>query len=132
MFDLVADVEKYPAFLPWCVALRILQKDITDGQGLLTADMIVAYKVFREKFRSRVTLDRANYAIEASYLDGPFRTLENHWRFIDQPEGGSMIDFEITFEFKNFLLQAAAQAVLDKVFARMSDAFVARADEIYG
>ena len=132
MFDLVADVDNYPAFLPWCVALRVLRKDVHEGQGTLTADMVVAYKVFREKFRSKVTLDRANYAIEASYLDGPFKNLENHWRFIEQPEGGSLIDFEIVFEFKNFLLQTAAQAVFDRVFARMSEAFVTRADEIYG
>jgi len=132
MFDLVADVDQYPAFLPWCVALRVIKKDIADGQGTLTADMIVAYKVFREKFRSQVTLDRAHYAIDVSYQDGPFKNLENRWRFIDQPDGGSVIDFEIIFEFKNFLLQAAAQAVFDKAFSRMSDAFVARADEIYG
>ncbi len=131
MFDLVADVDQYPQFLPWCVALRVIKQDIADGQGTLTADMIVAYKVFREKFRSKVTLDRAHYAIEASYLDGPFKNLENRWRFIDQSEGGSVIDFEIIFEFKNFILQAAAQAVFDKAFSRMSEAFVMRADEVY-
>lgn len=132
MFDLVADVEKYPAFIPWCVALRILEKDVADGQGTMTADMVVAYKVFREKFRSHVILDRENKSIEARYLDGPFRNLENHWRFIDQPEGGSEIDFAIDFEFRNFLLQATAHAVFDKAFARMSEAFVKRADEVYG
>lgn len=132
MFDLVADVEKYPAFIPWCVALRILEKDVTDGRGTMTADMVVAYKVFREKFRSHVVLDRENKSIEARYLDGPFRNLENHWRFIDRPEGGSEIDFAIDFEFRNFLLQATAQAVFDKAFARMSEAFVKRADEVYG
>jgi len=132
MFDLVADVDQYPVFLPWCVALRVIKKDIDDGQGTLTADMIVAYKVFREKFRSKVTLDRAHYAIDVCYQDGPFKNLENRWRFIDQPDGGSVIDFEIIFEFKNFILQAAAQAVFDKAFSRMSEAFVTRADEIYG
>jgi len=132
MFDLVADVDQYPAFLPWCVALRVIKKDIDDGQGTLTADMVVAYKVFREKFRSKVTLDRAHYAIDVCYQDGPFKNLENRWRFIDQPDGGSVIDFEIIFEFKNFILQAAAQAVFDKAFSRMSEAFVTRADEIYG
>ncbi|MBL4620226.1 MAG: type II toxin-antitoxin system RatA family toxin [Marinicaulis sp.] len=132
MFDLVADVDQYPVFLPWCVALRVIKKDIDDGQGTLTADMIVAYKVFREKFRSKVTLDRAHYAIDVCYQDGPFKNLENRWRFIDQPDGGSVIDFEIIFEFKNFILQAAAQTVFDKAFSRMSEAFVMRADEIYG
>ena len=133
MFDLVADVEKYPQFLPWCVALRVIERnDAAAGQGTLTADMVVAYKVFRERFRSRVTLDRAGKRIAAAYVDGPFRNLENRWRFIDRPDGGSTIDFEIAFEFKNILLQATAQAVFDRAFARMSDAFVKRADEVYG
>lgn len=130
MFDLVADVERYPEFLPWCVALRIIERD--HKAGTLTADMVVAYKVFRERFRSKVTLNRAEKHIEAFYIDGPFRNLENRWRFTDKSEGGSVIDFEISFEFRNFLLQATAQAVFDKAFARMSEAFVKRAEEVYG
>lgn len=130
MFALVADVERYPEFLPWCVGLRIIDED--KNAGTLTADMIVAYKVFRERFRSRVQLDHKRKHIEAAYVDGPFRNLENRWRFTDKPEGGSVIDFEIAFEFKNFLLQATAQAVFDKAFSRMSEAFVKRADEVYG
>lgn len=132
MFDLVADVEKYPEFLPWCVALRVLQNSAVGGQGGLTAEMIVAYKVFRERFRSKVFLDRAAGTIDAEYMDGPFRSLQNHWRFIDKPEGGSVIEFEIAFEFKNFVLQATAHTVFEKAFARMSEAFVKRADEVYG
>lgn len=127
MFALVADVETYPEFLPWCVGLRIVER----GPAKVTADMIVAYKVFRERFRTQVTLDRADKHIDVAYVDGPFRTLENRWRFTDKPEGGSVIDFDIEFEFKNFLLQATAQAVFDKAFARMSEAFVKRAGEIY-
>lgn len=132
MFDLVADVKRYPEFLPWCNALRIVKSDVADGQGTMTADMVVAYKVFRERFRSQVSLNRSDKEIEAAYLDGPFRNLENHWRFEDKPEGGSRIHFEIDFEFKNFLLQATAQAVFDKAFSRMSEAFVERAHEVYG
>ena len=132
MFDLVADVEKYPDFLPWCIALRVLQADKTGGQGAVTAEMVVAYKVFRERFRSKVLLDRENKTIDAEYIDGPFRSLQNHWRFKDRPDGGSIIDFEIAFEFRNFLLQATARAVFDKAFSRMSEAFVKRADEVYG
>lgn len=127
MYALVADVEKYPEFLPWCVALRVIER----SDAGLTADMVVAYKVFRERFRSKVVLDPKNNRIEAHYVDGPFRNLENRWRFTDRAEGGSVIDFEIAFEFKNFLLQATAQAVFDKAFSRMSDAFVKRADEVY-
>ncbi|WP_411820565.1 type II toxin-antitoxin system RatA family toxin [Hyphococcus formosus] len=132
MFDLVADVKRYPEFLPWCNALRIVKSDVIDGQGTLTADMVVAYKVFRERFRSHVTLDRAQKQIDTTYVDGPFSNLENRWRFEDLPEGGSRIHFEIAFEFKNFLLQATAQAVFDKAFGRMSEAFVKRAHEVYG
>ena len=132
MFDLVADVERYPEFLPWCAALRVLERDAADGKETLTADMIVAYKVFRERFRSRVAFDRAAGMIDVEYIDGPFRSLQNHWRFSDLSEGGSVVDFEIVFEFRNFLLQATAQGVFEKVFSRMSAAFIARADDVYG
>jgi coenzyme Q-binding protein COQ10 len=132
MFALVADVERYPEFLPWCVGLRVIERSETK----ITADMIVAYKVFRERFRSRVTLDPESRRIDVAYVDGPFRNLENRWRFTDKPSGGpssgSVIDFDIEFEFRNFLLQATAQAVFDKAFARMSEAFVKRAHEVYG
>ncbi|WP_428409654.1 type II toxin-antitoxin system RatA family toxin [Hyphococcus sp.] len=128
MFALVADVEKYPEFLPWCAALRVIER----SENALTADMVVAYSVFREHFRTRVTMDRVNKSIDVAYVNGPFRNLENRWRFTDKAEGGSVIDFEIEFEFKNFLLQATAQAVFDKAFARMSEAFVKRAEDVYG
>ena len=133
MFDLVADVDRYPEFLPWCVALRVVERRVNeDGRGTILADMVAAYKMFRERFRSRVALDRAAGTIDVEYISGPFRSLHNRWRFIDRPGGGSVIDFEIDFEFRNFLLQATAQAVFDKVFGRMSGAFVARADDVYG
>ena len=133
MFDLVADVDRYPEFLPWCVALRVVERRVNeDGRGTILADMVAAYKMFRERFRSRVALDRAAGTIDVEYISGPFRSLHNRWRFIDRPGGGSVIDFEIDFEFRNFLLQATAQAVFDKVFGRMSSAFVARADDVYG
>lgn len=132
MFDLVADVDRYPEFLPWCIALRIVDRDVTAGKGVLTADMVAAYKMFRERFRSRVMLDKEAGLIDVDYIDGPFRSLHNIWRFIDKPEGGSIVDFEIAFEFRNFLLQATAQAVFDKVFSRMSDAFIERAAVVYG
>lgn len=128
MFALVADVERYPEFIPWCVALRVVER----GEGTLFADMVVAYKVFRERFRSRVTLDPGAGRITAEYVDGPFRTLKNEWSFADLPEGGSTIDFLIDFEFRNFILQATAQTVFDKAFAKMADAFVARAKAVYG
>jgi coenzyme Q-binding protein COQ10 len=128
MFALVADVERYPDFIPWCVALRVVER----GEGTLLADMVVAYKVFRERFRSRVTLDPEGARITATYVDGPFRSLRNEWSFRDRAGGGSTIDFLIDFEFRNFILQATAQQVFDKAFARMADAFVARAKTVYG
>ncbi len=132
MYDLVADVERYPEFLPWCAGLRVVKKDITNGHGALTADMLVAYKVFREKFRSHVNLNKSDYRIEVEYADGPFRHLQNLWRFEDQAQSGSIIDFEIHFEFKNVFLQTAAKVVFEKAFLRMSDAFIARAADVYG
>ncbi len=133
MFDLVANVERYPEFLPWCVALRVIRRDVNDAGGDILAEMIVAYKVFREKFKSAVTLDNERKHIEAHYIDGPFRELRNRWRFEDRPDdGGSVVHFFIEFEFKNVLLQATARTVFEKAFARMTDAFVKRADELYG
>lgn len=133
MFNLVADVGRYPEFLPWCAALRVVGREVDEtGVGTVTADTVVAYKMFRERFRTRVLLDKPQRKIDVEYVSGPFRTLHNLWRFVDLPEGGSVIDFEIDFEFRNFLLQATVQAVFDKAFTRMSDAFVARADDVYG
>ena len=132
MFDLVADVERYPAFLPWCIALRVVDRKTDEGAGMLLADMIVAYKVFREKFRSKVTLDPASHSIDAHYTDGPFSALRTRWRFADYAEGGSNIDFFIEFRFRSTILHTTATMVFEKAFARMTDAFVARAFEIYG
>lgn len=131
MFDLVADVERYPEFLPHCVALRVLSRDVVSGSGVVTAEMVVAYGAFRERFKSLVRLDRAMMTIEASYIEGPFRSLHNFWRFAELQKG-SEVDFVIDFEFNSFLLQAAAAAVFERAFEKMSDAFVARAHEIYG
>lgn len=132
MFDLVAEVERYPEFVPHCAALRVVERQETDARGRerLVADMVVAYRAFRETFRSRVTLDRPALRIEADYLEGPFRHLRTLWRFEAAP-GGTEIDFTISFAFRNFILQAAAGAVFEKVFMRMTDAFIRRAHELY-
>ena len=131
MFDLVADVEKYPEFIPYCIGLRIVSDNAEDGIGALTADMLVAYKVFREKFRSRAQLDRPNGRIDVDYVDGPFRHLHNKWRFTNKPSGGSVVEFEIDFEFRSLLLQATARTVFEKAFIKMTDAFVERAEKVY-
>jgi len=132
MFALVADIERYPEFLPWCVALRVAERRRDDHLEFVVADMAVAYKVFRERFRSLVRLDYASKSIDVEYVDGPFRSLANNWAFTDAANGGSIVDFSIEFEFRNLLMQATAQSVFEKAFAKMSDAFVDRADIVYG
>lgn len=132
MFALVADVERYPDFLPWCVALRVVERRQEGEYGSITADMVVAYKVFREQFRSRVRLDRPHMRIEVEYVDGPFRTLKTLWSFRDFPGSGSIVDFKIEFEFRNLILQATARAVFEKAFSRMAEAFTDRARIVYG
>jgi coenzyme Q-binding protein COQ10 len=130
MFDLVADIEKYPEFIPHCIGLRIVSNEVSAGSGLMLADMIVAYGAFRERFRTEVELDRKGSRISADYVEGPFRRLHNLWRFRDLDEG-SEVDFLIDFELRSLLLQATAAAMFEAVFARMTDAFVRRAAEVY-
>ncbi|MEM9495125.1 MAG: type II toxin-antitoxin system RatA family toxin [Pseudomonadota bacterium] len=138
MFDLVSDVERYPAFLPWCSALRIVKRTGDEDHGEIIADMVVAYKVFREKFRSRVILDRAAGTVCVDRMDGPFRTLRTDWRFADSTgvdtnaDSGSVVYFEITFELKNLLFQRAAQLFFERKFLQMSEAFIDRAHDVYG
>lgn len=131
MFELVADVERYPEFLPHCAAIRIVRSDLRDGSGELVSDMIVAYAAFRETFTTHVTLDRNAHRIETRYVAGPFRKLYNLWRFTDLAGGGAEVDFTIDFEFRNILLQTVAKTVFERAFAKMSEAFVTRADEVY-
>ncbi len=131
MFDLVADVERYPEFIPYCVGLRKVRDGSEDGVGEMTADMLVAFGVFREKFRSRVRLDRPSGVIDVEYVEGPFRRLTNRWRFENRQGGGSRVDFDIEFEFRSRLLEAAARRFLEKVVVKMADAFVSRAHVLF-
>lgn len=132
MFDLVADVEKYPEFLPLCQALRIRQREERNGLPVVIADMTVAYKVFRETFRSQVTLDRPNRTITVAYLDGPFRQLENRWQFKPDGENACVVDFFIAWELRSRALALVVGAVFERVFRRYAEAFEARADVVYG
>ena len=126
MFDLVADIEKYPEFLPWCVGTRIRSRDGDE----VVADMIIGYKMFRERFTSRVTLDRP-HRIDVEYSDGPFNYLHNHWIF--EPDGqGTCIDFFVDFEFKSRILQAMIGVVFGEAVRIMVNAFERRAEAIYG
>jgi coenzyme Q-binding protein COQ10 len=133
MFDLVADVEKYPLFLPLCEALRVRRRsEDSQGRTVIVADMTVAYKMFRETFTSRVTLDRDGLKILVEYLDGPFSHLENRWGFRDDAKGGSVVEFFIDYAFRSRTLGFVMGAMFDAAFRRFADAFERRADTVYG
>ena len=132
MFALVADVEKYPQFLPLCEGLVVRRRTPReDGGEVLLADMTVGYKAIRETFTSRVTLDPANLKILVEYVDGPFRYLENRWSF--KPlDTGSEIGFFISYEFASRMLGLLMGAMFDKAFRKFAEAFERRADAVYG
>jgi coenzyme Q-binding protein COQ10 len=126
MFQVVADIEKYPEFLPWVVALRILKRERMRERDVLFAEMAVGFGALRERYTSRVVLDPADYRVDVTQTEGPFKQLENHWKFTPA-ETGSKLEFSIAFEFKSRLLNAVAGAAFEKVLLRMADAFEARA-----
>lgn len=130
MFDLVADVERYPEFVPLCESLTVTSREVTGNREILVAKMAVGYKAIRENFTTRVTLHRDRNEILVEYLDGPFRHLENRWRFIPMPQG-SEIDFYLDYEFRSRMLAMLMGAVFDKAFSKFSAAFEARAHRIY-
>ncbi|WGD48646.1 SRPBCC family protein [Bradyrhizobium sp. CB1650] len=133
MFDLVADVERYPEFVPLCSALKVRQRmEKPDGTEVLVADMTVSFKLVRESFTSRVTLDRANQKILVEYLQGPFKNLENRWTFEPKGEGVCDVGFFLSYEFKSRMLAMLMGSMFDAAFARFSAAFEKRADAIYG
>ncbi|MGD1887464.1 MAG: type II toxin-antitoxin system RatA family toxin [Cohaesibacteraceae bacterium] len=133
MFALVADVRAYPEFVPLCESLKVRgQSPIDEGRSVVIADMTVAYKLFRETFTSRVVLDPAKRQIDVTYLDGPFRRMENRWRFEEAADGGSVIEFHIDYEFRSRALASLMGAVFDRAFHKFSSAFEARADTLYG
>ncbi len=132
MFDLVADVEAYPEFLPLCEGLRIRRRSLTDeGLEILVADMTVGFKAIRETFTSRVTLDRARLKILVEYVDGPFSKLDNRWTFKDDP-AGCVVEFYIDYEFRSRTLGLLMGSMFDHAFRRFSEAFEQRADRVYG
>jgi len=126
MFQVVADVEQYPKFLPWCVALRVLSRERVKDRDVLSAEMAVGYGALREKYTSRVILDSSARTIDVAQTSGPFKQLENHWRFTPLAEG-CRVDFSLAYEFRNRVLNAVAGAAFGKVYVKMADAFEARA-----
>lgn len=127
LFDLVAAVDRYPAFLPWCLASRITKRD----GNVFYADLVIGYKMVREKFGSRVTALKPDH-IHVEYLTGPMKHLSNHWRFIPQPSGGTEIDFYVDFEFKNPFFQGLMGMFFNEAVKRMVAAFEQRAKDLYG
>ncbi len=126
LFDLVIGIERYPEFLPWCIACRIRRRE---AEELIVADMVIGFKVFRETFTSRVCSMRPDI-IDVSYEDGPFKYLTNHWKFIPVA-GGTEIDFYVDFEFRSRVLQAAIGVVFNEAVKKMIAAFEARAHALY-
>ncbi|WFS02279.1 type II toxin-antitoxin system RatA family toxin [Rhizobium tumorigenes] len=131
MFDLVADVERYPEFLPLCNGLVVRSRKERDGKTLLVADMTVGYKAIRETFTTQVLLNRAEHAIDVQYIDGPFKYLDNRWRFQPTADGGCTIDFFIDYEFKSRILGALMGSMFDRAFRMFTEAFETRAGKIY-
>lgn len=127
LFDMVAAVEKYPEFLPWCIASRITKRE----GDVFYADLVIGYKMVREKFSSRITTQHPDH-IHVEYLSGPMKYLSNHWRFIKEADGSCTLDFYVDFEFKNPFFQKLMGAFFNKIVQKMVGAFEDRAKELYG
>ncbi len=132
MFALVADVERYPEFVPLCQGLSVLRREQHGPCETLVARMTVAYKFFTESFTSRVTLKPAGQTILVDYLDGPFRRLHNRWTFTPAGEAASQVGFYLDYEFKSHAFQMLMGAAFDRAFRKFAEAFEARADAVYG
>ena len=133
MFDLVADVERYPEFVPMCRGLKVRQRTPgEEGIEVIVADMTVSFKLVRETFRSRVTLDRPNLKILVEYLQGPFSHMQNRWSFKPDGDEACEIEFFIDYEFKSRTLGMLMGAMFDAAFRRFAAAFEQRADQVYG
>src|SRR5438874_894561 len=133
MFDLVADVEQYPQFVPMCSALKVQQRTTGEaGVETIVADMTVSFKLVRETFRSRVTLERPKLQILVEYLQGPFSRMQNRWSFKPAGEAACDVEFFIDYEFKSRMLGMLMGSMFDLAFRRFASAFEQRADKIYG
>ena len=130
MFDLVADVANYPKFLPWAAAARIRSTTNNGDHTEMLADLVVSFKVFRERFGSRVLLWPEQRKIDAAYIDGPFKYLESMWQFKDT-DGGCDVSFEVDFEFRNKILQGAAGMFFNQAMQTIVQAYEKRAADLY-
>ncbi|AJE46952.1 type II toxin-antitoxin system RatA family toxin [Celeribacter indicus] len=132
MYDLVADVESYPQFLPWNAAARIRSREECGAYEMMHADLVISFKVFREKFGSRVKLYKDERRIDTEYLDGPFRYMKSWWKFRDAEDGGCEVEFFVDFEFRNAILQGVIGMVFNDAMQRIVRAFERRAQALYG
>jgi coenzyme Q-binding protein COQ10 len=133
MFALVADVEAYPKFLPLCRDLRLREtREMPDGKKVLIADMEVGYKAIRETFASRVTCDLKDLSIQVEYVDGPFKHLENQWRFVETGPHSCTVEFDIAYEFRSRALALVVGGMFDAAFRKFAEAFEQRANVVYG
>lgn len=133
MFDLVADVEAYPKFVPLCRGLRVIRRfETEDGKQVFVAEMEVGYKAIREFFTSRVTLDRANLEILVEYVDGPFKRMENRWSFVPADADACTVEFAIAYEFKSRAFAVLVGGIFDAAFRKFAEAFETRANVVYG
>jgi coenzyme Q-binding protein COQ10 len=133
MFALVADVERYPEFVPLCRSLRVIRRiEEPEGVDIIVAEMTIAYKFVRERFTSKVTLDHSNLQILVEYLDGPFSHMENRWEFEPRGDHACEISFSISYEFRSRALGLMMGAMFDTAFRRFAAAFEKRADQVYG
>lgn len=131
MYDLVADVARYPEFLPWTSAARIRSTETFADHEVMVADLVISFKVFRERFGSRVTLWPEPLKIDTEYIDGPFQHLISQWNFKDHPDGCE-VSFEVDFEFRNVILRKLIGVVFNEAMTRVVRAFERRAAELYG
>lgn len=132
MFDLVADVERYPEFVPLCQSLKVRRRTSENGKEVIVADMTIAYKIVRETFTSRVTLERERLAILVEYIEGPFRRMNNRWTFRPVDEQSCEVEFFLNYEFRSRTLGLLMGSVFDAAFRRFAAAFERRANQVYG
>lgn len=132
MYDLVADVDRYPEFLPLCEGMRVRSRKASGEQEILIADMTMGYKAIRETITSQVTLDPTEPKVNVAYLSGPFSKMENRWRFKPLADGGCDVEFYIAYELKSSVLGFLVSQLFDKAFRRFASAFEARARAVYG
>ncbi len=130
MYNLVADVGSYPEFLPWCAAARVKSVIPEGTTHVMSADLVISFKVFRERFESRVILNNEELFIDTEYLDGPFKYMKSTWKFEDLQEGCA-VTFFVDFEFKNMILQSIIGLVFNEAMQRIVRAFESRAEELY-